>query len=115
MTEEKDRREEERKNFGNGFNFEGLPVELKHGVLKKFKTGYLREVCATVSMEWRGMVNDILEQRQLNIERIITPYFRNEMAMRVCQNVLGDPLEIIKFYENVMLSKKFDVTSVVVK
>ncbi len=115
MTEEKDRREEERVNFGDGFNFEGLPTELKQEVLKKLKTGYLLEVCAKVSLDWREIVNDMMERMQSTIGRMIPPYFRNEMAMRVRQNILDDPLEMIKFYENVMIFKKFDVTSVLVK
>lgn len=97
------------------FEFNTLPVELRHLVLKKLKTKFLDEVCAQVCTEWQGMVYDILEQRRANVGQIIPDFFRKEIQLRIKLELSGDPLELLKYYENALTSDTVTATMIEVK
>ncbi|ODM98054.1 hypothetical protein Ocin01_08608 [Orchesella cincta] len=96
------------------FNIEGLPVELKHEILKKIKTEYLELVCAQVSTHWSDMVGDIIRHRAARVDRIVPSFLRPELESRLPPDQRMDPVHLLKLYERSVLRNKIDVTSVLI-
>ncbi|CAL8072248.1 unnamed protein product [Orchesella dallaii] len=96
------------------FNIEGLPVELKHEILKKLKTEFLEKICAPVSIHWSGMVGDIISQRAIKVDRIVPTFLRPELESRLPPDQRNNPVQLLKLYERSMLRHKIDITSVLI-
>lgn len=95
---------------GVQFEFERLPVELKHEVFKKLSTGFLEEVCSLVNPEWQGMVTDIINQRAQKYQQAIPQHIQNEFETRIDASAPNRPIQMLKLYERSMVWKKYTLT-----
>lgn len=97
------------------FNFDLLPVELKHEILRKLKTVFLQDVCAKVSQQWEGMVADIVNQRLLQIPNLIPTSIRRELNNEIQSDSENAQLQLLRLFETSYLERRFNVTAVKVK